>query len=173
MEVDGVAKEDYSKVVDKCYLCDMCYMSKCPYVPPTNGMLTSSPHAEGKSDHFKKGDTKFRDNIITSTDMIGKVASMPVVNTLVNVGNKTAPVRALLDKALGIHKDAKLPPYTTKPSRKTHGARIFDPKKSQRPQRKRQKIKLRKEPSTSALRCSQPATAITTSRRLQIASLKY
>ena len=34
MEVDGVAKEDYSKVVDQCYLCDLCYMTKCPYFPP-------------------------------------------------------------------------------------------------------------------------------------------
>jgi len=34
MEVDGVDKQDYAKVVDQCYLCDMCYMSKCPYVPP-------------------------------------------------------------------------------------------------------------------------------------------
>ena len=33
-EVDGVDKNDYGKVVDQCYLCDMCYMSKCPYVPP-------------------------------------------------------------------------------------------------------------------------------------------
>ena len=24
MEVDGVAKEDYGKVVDQCYLCDLC-----------------------------------------------------------------------------------------------------------------------------------------------------
>ena len=34
MEVDGVAKQDYWKVVDQCYLCDMCYMRKWPYVPP-------------------------------------------------------------------------------------------------------------------------------------------
>ena len=33
-EVDGVPKEKYKDVVDQCYLCDMCYMSKCPYVPP-------------------------------------------------------------------------------------------------------------------------------------------
>jgi Fe-S oxidoreductase len=48
----------------------------------------------------------------------------------VNVGNKTAPIRAMLDKTLGIHKDAKLPPYTSKPARKTHGALIFDPQKA-------------------------------------------
>ena len=34
MEVDGVPKPVYWDVVDHCYLCDMCYMSKCPYVPP-------------------------------------------------------------------------------------------------------------------------------------------
>ena len=34
LELDGVPQEVYWKVVDHCYLCDMCYMSKCPYVPP-------------------------------------------------------------------------------------------------------------------------------------------
>ena len=33
-EVDGVDKADYKKVVDQCYLCDLCYIAKCPYVPP-------------------------------------------------------------------------------------------------------------------------------------------
>ncbi len=30
LEVDGVAKSDFMKVVDHCYLCDVCYMTKCP-----------------------------------------------------------------------------------------------------------------------------------------------
>ena len=33
-EVDGVKTEDYKQVVDACTLCDMCFMTKCPYVPP-------------------------------------------------------------------------------------------------------------------------------------------
>src|SRR5581483_10796335 len=33
-EVDGVAKQDYAKVVEACTLCDLCFMTKCPYVPP-------------------------------------------------------------------------------------------------------------------------------------------
>ena len=33
-EIDGVDKADFGKVVDQCYLCDVCYMTKCPYVPP-------------------------------------------------------------------------------------------------------------------------------------------
>src|SRR5215468_5467702 len=34
MELDGVKSEDFKTVVDGCTLCDMCYMTKCPYVPP-------------------------------------------------------------------------------------------------------------------------------------------
>ncbi|MBM4198459.1 MAG: Fe-S oxidoreductase, partial [Gammaproteobacteria bacterium] len=33
-ELDTVDKKVYWDVVDHCYLCDMCYMTKCPYVPP-------------------------------------------------------------------------------------------------------------------------------------------
>src|SRR5271154_515951 len=33
-EIDGVPKSDYSQVTEACTLCDMCFMTKCPYVPP-------------------------------------------------------------------------------------------------------------------------------------------
>ena len=33
-EMKGVASADFKKVVDACTLCDMCFMAKCPYVPP-------------------------------------------------------------------------------------------------------------------------------------------
>lgn len=128
MEVDGVAVADYSKVVDQCYLCDLCYLTKCPYVPPHEWNL-DFPHLmlRAKAVKFKKGDTKFRDNIITSTDMVGKMASMPLVNTLVNSGNKNSAVRAALDSGLGIHKDAKLPEYHRKTARKQHAVKIYNP----------------------------------------------
>ena len=41
MEVDGVAKSDYWQVVDHCYLCDLCYLTKCPMCRRTNGTSTS------------------------------------------------------------------------------------------------------------------------------------
>ncbi|MGB5397275.1 MAG: Fe-S oxidoreductase, partial [Gammaproteobacteria bacterium] len=71
-EVDGVAKRDYWKVVDHCYLCDLCYMTKCPYVPPHEWNV-DFPHLmlRAKAIKFKKGDIKTRDRLITSTDMIG------------------------------------------------------------------------------------------------------
>src|SRR5260370_40858347 len=33
-ELDAVASADFKPVVDACTLCDMCFMTKCPYVPP-------------------------------------------------------------------------------------------------------------------------------------------
>ena len=128
MEVDGVAVADYTNVVDQCYLCDLCYLTKCPYVPPHEWNL-DFPHLmlRAKAIKFKKGDTKFRDNIITSTDMVGKMASLPLVNTLVNSGNKNSAVRAALDSGLGIHKHAKLPEYHRKTARKQHAVKIYNP----------------------------------------------
>ena len=33
-ELDTVDSKDFKPVVDACTLCDMCFMTKCPYVPP-------------------------------------------------------------------------------------------------------------------------------------------
>src|ERR1700730_18129138 len=33
-EVEAVDPKDYPKVAEACTLCDMCFMTKCPYVPP-------------------------------------------------------------------------------------------------------------------------------------------
>ena len=32
--VDDLTKKDFEDITDKCTLCDMCFMTKCPYVPP-------------------------------------------------------------------------------------------------------------------------------------------
>ena len=112
MEVDGVSKADYAKVVDQCYLCDLCYLSKCPYVPPHEWNV-DFPHLmlRSKAVNYSKGKTKFRDKLITSTDMIGKVASKPVLNEIINWGTNSKIVRKVIDKSLGIHEQAKLPRY--------------------------------------------------------------
>ena len=63
-EVDGVAKADYWKVVDQCYLCDLCYMTKCPYVPPHPWNL-DFPHTmlRAKAIKFKQGEVGAGDPI--------------------------------------------------------------------------------------------------------------
>jgi glycerol-3-phosphate dehydrogenase subunit C len=112
MELDGVPKERFWDVVDHCYLCDMCYLSKCPYVPPHPWNL-DFPHLmlRAKAVQFRKGKTRFRDKLLTSTDLVGLLAGIPVVSEVVNAANRSKAGRALLDKTLGVHPDAPLPEY--------------------------------------------------------------
>ena len=121
MEVDGVKKEDYSKVVDHCYLCDLCYMTKCPYVPPHEWNL-DFPHLmlRAKAVKYQKGETKTRDRILSSTDMVGKLAGIPVVAQTVNAANKTKVFRKALEAVLGVHPNAILPEYHSRTYRKRH-----------------------------------------------------
>jgi len=112
MEVDGVEKKDFWKVVDQCYLCDMCYLSKCPYVPP-HPWNVDFPHLmlRAKAIKFRKGETSFRDKLLSSTDAMGKLAAIPVVAQTVNAVNRNGAARSAMDSVLGIHKERELPPY--------------------------------------------------------------
>lgn len=112
MEVDGVKKEDFWKVVDHCYLCDLCFLTKCPYVPPHEWNV-DFPHLmlRAKAVKFKNGDVRARDKFLTSTDTVGRLAGIPVVAQTVNAVNRSKPIRHLMDKVIGIHPDALLPEY--------------------------------------------------------------
>jgi Fe-S oxidoreductase len=120
MEVDGVAKADYWKVVDQCYLCDVCYMTKCPYVPPHPWNL-DFPHTmlRGKAIKFRDGETVLRDRVLTSTDRVGRLATIPVVVKAVNWANGNGAARAVMDRTLGVAADAALPPYDARRFRDT------------------------------------------------------
>jgi glycerol-3-phosphate dehydrogenase subunit C len=119
MELDGVAKNDYWKVVDHCYLCDMCYMTKCPYVPP-HPWNVDFPHLmlRAKAVKFKEHGARPRDRLLTSTDLVGRLAGIPVVAQTVNAANKSSIVRGLLEKGAGIHADAVVPKYHSDTLRK-------------------------------------------------------
>jgi len=112
MEVDGVAKSDYWKVVDHCYLCDLCYMTKCPYVPPHEWNV-DFPHLmlRAKAVKFKKHGARLRDRILSSTDAVGKFAGIPIVVNVVNATNQSGLGRKMLEKALDVHPDAIVPSY--------------------------------------------------------------
>lgn len=115
LEVDGVDKKDYWKVVDECYLCDLCYMTKCPYIPPHEWNL-DFPHLmlRAKAVKYQQGKTKFRDKMLTSTDTLGKLISIPIIAQVTNAANRSKPLRQALDKVLGVHPGAKLPEYHAK-----------------------------------------------------------
>jgi len=126
MEVDGVRKDDYWKVVEHCYLCDLCYMTKCPYVPPHEWGL-DFPHLmlRAKAYHFRHGDTRLSDKLLTSTDLMGSFCGIPIVAPTVNAVNKVGVVRKVLDGVVGIHSDAWLPEFDSKSLRSR--LKVLDP----------------------------------------------
>ena len=119
MEVDGVDKQDYWKVVDQCYLCDLCYMTKCPYVPPHEWNI-DFPHLmlRAKAVRFSKKGASTRDKLLTSTDFVGNAAGIPGISIVVNAANRSGPLRKTLEKVGGVHHKASIPRYESKPLRK-------------------------------------------------------
>lgn len=125
LEVDGVAKQDYMKVVEQCYLCDLCYMTKCPYVPPHEWQV-DFPHLmlRAKAFRFKNQGASFRDKILTNTDAIGKVASIPLIDVTANALNDNGLFRKALESTFGVHHAAPLPKYHANTLRKRAGKLI-------------------------------------------------
>ena len=119
MELDTVSKEVYWDVVDHCYLCDMCYMSKCPYVPPHEWNV-DFPHLmlRAKAVRFRNEGASKRDKILSATDAVGRLAGIPVVVQAVNAANRSKTGRKLLEKTLGVHRNAPIPAYQSKTARK-------------------------------------------------------
>ncbi len=119
MELDTVPKEVYWDVVDHCYLCDMCYMSKCPYVPPHEWNV-DFPHLmlRAKAQRFRKEGARKRDKILAATDKVGNLAGIPVVVQAVNATMKSTTGRKVVEKLLDVHREAPVPAYHAKTARK-------------------------------------------------------
>ncbi|MEY4653619.1 MAG: hypothetical protein RI884_2200 [Pseudomonadota bacterium] len=114
-ELDGVDKKDYWKVVDQCYLCDLCYLTKCPYVPPHEWNL-DFPHTmlRAKAIKFKKGEVGAGEKFLASTDTHGKFAGIPIVVQAVNAVNETKVARSVMESVLGVDQNAWLPSLATR-----------------------------------------------------------
>ena len=114
-ELDTVASEDFKPVVDACTLCDMCYMTKCPYVPPHEFNL-DFPHLmlRYRAVEAKKGKTAFADRELAKTDRNGKIAGLvaPLANWASDVSNTMT--RGVLEKVAGLDAKAELPKYASK-----------------------------------------------------------
>jgi glycerol-3-phosphate dehydrogenase subunit C len=116
LELDGVAKSDFPKVVEQCFLCDLCAETKCPYLPP-HPWAIDFPHLmlRAKAYGFRQQDTKWRDRLITSTDPIFDALGNPGIAQLANAAAGSKTLRKLGDRFAGIHPEAPLPVFHAKP----------------------------------------------------------
>ncbi len=111
-EVDGVAAADYRQVADACTLCDMCFMTKCPYVPPHEFNL-DFPHVmlRYRAVEHKEGLVPWARTELGKTDRNGPLARF--VAPLANWGSErhNRLTRPVLEKTARVHRDAELPKY--------------------------------------------------------------
>jgi glycerol-3-phosphate dehydrogenase subunit C len=115
-ELDGVDPRDFKSVADACTLCDMCFLTKCPYVPPHEFNL-DFPHLmlRYRAMEEKQGKIAFADKQLAATDRNGRLAGLVsgVANWTTRRDNKT--VGPFLRSAAGLHPDAELPEYASQP----------------------------------------------------------
>jgi len=111
-ELDGVKKADYAQVEEACTLCDMCFMTKCPYVPP-HEWAVDFPHLmlRHRAVKARKEGIGFVDGQLADTDRIGRLGSTTaaLANWVSDENNRTA--RRSMERLAGIHHAARLPPY--------------------------------------------------------------
>lgn len=111
-ELDSVDSAGFKPVVEACTLCDICFMSKCPYVPP-HEFAIDFPHLMLRAraaDRAQGVKNKWEDRL-TETDRNGKLAGIApgVANWATKRGN--GMTRPLMEKVAGVHVDAALPKF--------------------------------------------------------------
>ncbi len=111
-ELDTVDSKDFKSVVDGCTLCDLCFMAKCPYVPPHEFDL-DFPHLMLRYRYadLKAGKGSRIERELTETDRNGRLATIApgLANWATKADNKLT--RPLMEKTVGLHRDAALPKF--------------------------------------------------------------
>jgi glycerol-3-phosphate dehydrogenase subunit C len=111
-EVDDLSLVQLAKVADACTLCDMCFMTKCPYVPPHSFDL-DFPHLmlRHRAVQNRKGETGFVDKQLAEMGRNGRLGTMAA--GLANWATKESNglTRPLIEKVAGIDRRAHLPPF--------------------------------------------------------------
>ena len=111
-ELESVPKARFKEVVDACTLCDMCFMTKCPYVPPHEFNL-DFPHLmlRYRAAEAREGKVPFADRQLAATDRNGKVGSAMSPLTNWATDRKNGLTRPLMEAVAGIDRDAALPKF--------------------------------------------------------------
>src|SRR3569623_863212 len=111
-DVEHLKSDEFKPIVEACTLCDLCFMTKCPYVPPHPFML-DFPHLmlRHRFAEAKAGKTDFVHRQLAEMDRNGSAARFvaPVVNWASDKDNGLT--RGLMEKTVGIDAKATLPKF--------------------------------------------------------------
>ena len=114
-ELDSVDKADYAKVDEACTLCDMCFLTKCPYVPPHEFDI-DIPHLilRYRAAKRRAGERDFVRDQLGQTDRNGKMAKPVAKIANWATARKNTPLRKLLEAIAEIDAEVELPKYHSK-----------------------------------------------------------
>ena len=111
-ELEVVPSSELHKVVDACTLCDMCYMTKCPYVPP-HPFDVDFPHLmlRHRAAERATGHSSFMARQLAETDRNGRLAGTvaPLANWMSDRKNRLT--RPALEAVAGVDRNAALPKF--------------------------------------------------------------
>ena len=118
-DVHTVDEDKFWQVIDNCYLCDTCFKTKCPYVPP-HEFNVDFPNLmlRAKALKYKKQGSTVRDKILSNPEKLGSIAGIPVVAEAVNATNKSKLGRLVVEKTLGVDRTAPRPKFHHRTARK-------------------------------------------------------
>ena len=111
-DVESLKSEQFKPVVDACTLCDMCFMTKCPYVPPHDFNL-DFPHlmlryrtAQRKNNELPKMPYQ-----LAQIDRNGKIGVLlsSIINWVTNIKNSF--FRKIMEALTQIDRRVRLPKY--------------------------------------------------------------
>jgi len=113
-DVESLKSEQFEPVVDACTLCDMCFMTKCPYVPPHDFDL-DFPHLmlRYRTAQKKLNKLPMVPTLLAQTDRNGKIGV--TLSSLINWASniKNTFFRKILELVAGIDMRVKLPVYNS------------------------------------------------------------
>jgi glycerol-3-phosphate dehydrogenase subunit C len=113
-DVESLSSDQFSPVVEACTLCDMCFMTKCPYVPPHEFNL-DFPHLMLRHRAVQKKKKKLPTiaSQLAKVDRNAKIGIMlsKIINWISNIKSKF--LRKALHTIVGIDKRAILPKYNS------------------------------------------------------------
>jgi len=109
-EMAGVDPKDYKQVEAACTLCDLCFMTKCPYVPPHEWAL-DFPHLmlRYRAAELKATRSDPIGAQVTETDRNGRLAALAA--PVVNFANNNGLARAAMEATIGVDREATLPKF--------------------------------------------------------------
>jgi Fe-S oxidoreductase len=110
-DVHRLSEGDVASVMDACFQCKLCEV-QCPYTPrdghefqldfPKLVHRYRGVNARGRP-------RTLRQRVLNDPDTAGKMARLSL--GMANAANRSRPLRVLMEKTLGVHRDKKLPDF--------------------------------------------------------------